>query len=67
MILLKWKATAEQVIITPNKFWVTYFFTDASYDVANVLKVAYRNTSVVLFGKTIRSNSGGLGQASRVK
>ena len=46
---------------------VYVLFTDASYEVANVLGVAYRNTSVVLFGKTIRSNSGGLGQASRVK
>ncbi len=41
--------------------------TDAAYETANVLGIAYRNTSIGLLGKTIQSNSGGIGQASRVK
>lgn len=32
-----------------------------------MLGVAYRNTSLCIFGKAIQSNSGSIGQASRVK
>lgn len=42
-------------------------YTNGLYSDNNVLGVAYRNTSAVLFGKKIRDNSGGLGQASRTK
>jgi len=42
-------------------------YTNGSYSDNNVLGVAYRNTSVVLFGKKIQDNSGGIGQASRTK
>lgn len=42
-------------------------FTDAGYSDPNVLGVAYRNTSVCMMGKTIYDNSGGIGQASRIK
>ena len=40
---------------------------DGDYSTSGVLGVAYKNTSMVLIGKTIHNNSGGLGQASRVK
>src|SRR4051812_17300684 len=40
---------------------------DAAYTDANVLGIAFRNTSVCLFGKTIHNNSGALGQVSRTK
>ena len=41
--------------------------TDGNYTDANVLGIAYRNTSVCLMGKKIFENSGGLGQANRTK
>src|SRR4051812_15546352 len=37
-------------------------YTNGSYTDNNVLGVAYKNTSVVLFGKKINDNSGGIGQ-----
>ena len=40
---------------------------DAMYSDPNVLGIAYRNTSVCLFGQTIQQNSGGLGQVNRTK
>ncbi len=46
---------------------VSILITNGSYVDANVLGVAYKNTSVALMGKTINDNSGGLGQASRTK
>lgn len=42
-------------------------YTNGNYTDPNVLGLAYKNTSVVLFGKKINDNSGGLGQASRTK
>lgn len=42
-------------------------YTNGVYSDNAVLGVAYRNTSAVLFGKKIRDNSGGIGQASRTK
>lgn len=42
-------------------------YTNGNYTDANVLGVAYKNTSVVLFGKKIHDNSGSIGQASRTK
>ncbi len=42
-------------------------FTNGNYTDNNVLGVAYKNTSTVLFGKKINDNSGGIGQASRTK
>lgn len=50
-----------------NRITVYIYITDANFDKANVVGIAYRNTSVCLFGKTIESNSGGINQASRVK
>ena len=50
-----------------SQLGVYFLFTDGSYDDANVLGLAFRNTSMSLLGKTIHDNSGGIGQASRTK
>lgn len=50
-----------------NRVTVYIYITDAGFDKGNVVGVAYRNTAICLFGKTIQSNSGGINQASRVK
>ncbi len=41
--------------------------TNGVYSDNNVIGAAYRNASVVLFGKTIADHSGGIGQTSRTK
>src|SRR5215831_11737968 len=41
--------------------------SDANYSTTNVLGTAYLNTSLVMFEKNIRANSGGFGQATREK
>ncbi|MEO6288478.1 MAG: hypothetical protein ABIO76_01080 [Ginsengibacter sp.] len=46
---------------------VYVLIADGDYSDPNVLGVAYRNTSLCLFGKKIFDNSGGIGQASRTK
>ena len=46
---------------------VYLLYTNGHYTDNNVLGIAYKNTSTVLFGKNINDNSGGLGQASRTK
>ncbi|REC41874.1 zinc metalloprotease [Chryseobacterium pennipullorum] len=47
---------------------INILYTNGQYSGnANTLGIAYRNTSVALFGKVIRDNSGGLGQTSRTK
>ncbi len=46
---------------------VYLLFTDGSFSTANVLGVAFRNTSMCIFGKTVADNSGGIGQPSAVK
>ncbi|HUR67534.1 MAG TPA: hypothetical protein VMZ03_14370 [Chitinophagaceae bacterium] len=46
---------------------VYVLYTNGNYTDPNVLGIAYKNTSVVLFGKMINDNSGGLGQTSRTK
>jgi hypothetical protein len=46
---------------------VYVLYINGTYTDDNVLGVAYKNTSVVLFGKKIQDNSGGIGQASRTK
>ena len=46
---------------------VYVLYTNGNYTDPNVLGIAYKNTSVVLYGKKINDNSGGLGQASRTK
>lgn len=46
---------------------VYVLLTDGGYSEQGVLGIAFRNTSVCLFGKTIHDNSGGIGQTSRTK
>lgn len=46
---------------------VYILYTNGNYTDPNVLGIAYKNTSAVLFGKKINDNSGGLGQANRTK
>jgi hypothetical protein len=46
---------------------VYVLYTNGDYSENNVLGIAYRNTSVALFGKKIRANSGGVGQPGRTK
>jgi len=50
-----------------NSLGVYLLYTDAPYNEANTLGLAYRNTSMVVFAKTVQTNSGGLGQPSRTK
>ncbi|MEO6220641.1 MAG: hypothetical protein ABIO81_09460 [Ginsengibacter sp.] len=50
-----------------NQLAVYVLVTDGIYSDPNVLGVAYRNTSVCLFGKKLFDNSGGVGQASLTK
>jgi len=50
-----------------NQLALYILYTNGNYTDNNVLGVAYKNTSVVLFGKKIGDNSGGIGQASRTK
>lgn len=57
----------RSVFTTDNQLAVYVLYTNGNYSEKNVLGVAYRNTSVALFGKIIRDNSGGIGQASRTK
>lgn len=55
------------VYTTGNQIGLYFLFTDAPYIDNKVLGVAYRNTSVCIFGKTIHDNSGAIGQTSRNK
>ena len=55
------------VFTTGDQLGVYFLYTNGNYVDNGVLGVAYRNTSMVLFGKKIHDNSGGIGQASRTK
>jgi Metallo-peptidase family M12 len=52
---------------TGNELAVCILYTNGNYTDNNVLGIAYKNTSVAIFGKMIYDNSGGIGQASRSK
>ncbi len=52
---------------TGDQIALYVLLTNGNYTESNVLGIAYRNTSVALFGKKIHDNSGGLGQANRSK
>lgn len=52
---------------TGEQIAVYVLYTNGNYSDPNALGIAYRNTSVALFGKKIHDNSGSLGQASRTK
>ncbi len=55
------------VFTTGSQLGVYILYTNGNNTDNNVLGIAYKNTSAVLFGKKINDNSGGLGQASRTK
>jgi hypothetical protein len=57
----------RSVFTTGSELGVYLLYTNGNYTDPNVLGIAYKNTSVVLFGKKINDNSGGLRQASRTK
>jgi hypothetical protein len=63
--------TAEEqnrtVFTAGDQLGVYILYTDGNFTDNNVLGAAFRNTSIVVFGKTVYDNSGGLGQASRTK
>ncbi len=46
---------------------VFLLYADADYSENNVIGVAYRNTSMAVFGKTVVEKSGGINQVSRTK
>lgn len=52
---------------TSNEINVYILYTNGNYTNAEVLGIAYKNTSAALFGKKIHDNSGGVGQVSRTK
>ena len=53
------------VFTTTNQIGLCLLYTDGAYSQGNVLGIAYKNTSMAVFGKTIYANSGGLLQVSR--
>ena len=55
------------VFTTGDQLGVYFLYTNGNFTENKVLGAAYRNTSMVIFGKTIHDNSGGLGQTSRTK
>lgn len=64
--------TANRTVFTrKDTIGVYFFFADAGYDKdtdnSKVLGIAYKNTSMTLFQKTIQNLSGGLGQPERSK
>ena len=50
-----------------NVLSVYVLYVDAPFTTANILGAAYRNTSLVIFGPTVTSNSGGVNQTTRTK
>lgn len=52
---------------TGNVLSVYVLFSDAAYATPNVLAIAYKNTSLVVFGPTVFANSGGVNQTTRTK
>ena len=50
-----------------NVLSVYVVYVDAPFTTANILGAAYRNTSLVVFGPTVTSNSGGVNQTTRTK
>ena len=58
---------SRTVYTSGSQLGLYFLITDGAYTQSNVLGVAYRNTSLCIFGKTIHDNSGAIGQASRIK
>jgi hypothetical protein len=65
--ILEIERNNRTVFTSGSQLGVYVLYTNGNYTDAATLGVAYRNTSVALFGKKIQDNSGGLGQASRTK
>jgi hypothetical protein len=55
------------IFTTGDQLGVYVLYTNGNFTDNNVLGAAFRNTSLVIFGKTIHDNSGALGQTSRTK
>lgn len=55
------------VFTAGDQLGVYVLYTNGNFTDNNVLGAAFRNTSLVIFGKTIHDNSGALGQTSRTK
>ena len=55
------------VFTSGDQLGVYILYTNGYFTDNNVLGAAYRNTSLVIFGKNARDNSGGLGQTSHTK
>lgn len=55
------------VFTSGSQLGVYVLYTNGNYTDASTIGVAYKNTSVALFGKKIHDNSGGVGQTSRTK
>lgn len=55
------------VFNTGSTIGVMAMYVDADYSQGNTIGVAYRNTSLVVFGKTVVASSGGINQVSRTK
>lgn len=56
----------RQIYSDGNTLSVYLFLADAGYEQTDVIGLSFRNTSIVVFEKTIQSRSGGLNQASRI-
>jgi hypothetical protein len=59
--------TNRTAFTTGGQIALYILYTNGDYEDNRVLGISYRNTSIVIFGKTIHDNSGGLGQTSRTK
>ena len=55
------------VFTTDDQLGVYFLYTNGDFTDNKVLGAAFRNTSMVIFGKTIHDNSGAIGQTSRTK
>lgn len=65
--LIDIERTNRTAFTSGSELAIYILYTSTNYVDNNVLGVAYRNTSIALFGRKIHENSGGLGQASRTK
>ena len=65
--VMKIEQDNRTVFTSGNTIALYILYTNGNFTDGNVLGEAYRNTSVVLFGKKIQDNSGAIGQASRTK
>ncbi|MEO7444259.1 MAG: hypothetical protein ABIT96_02295 [Ferruginibacter sp.] len=55
------------VFTSGNQLGIYLLFADAKYTDAAVVGLAYKNTSMVLFGPSVNESSGGIGQIGRTK